>query len=1089
MTTPAQPLLFQHPMVPARDHALPFRVLLHEYLERYSADQPSQPGQTLNEKQKNVLVALLKAADLTFDGREVPERLEQMLREQEQAYQSLQDAKLKPAILDISKLQEACSKADVPLKKLLHAMDRSALCFSGGGIRSASFCLGVLQGLARFSQGALPEQRRDSPLENGLLQRIDFLSTVSGGGYIGSWWSAWITRWAKARTPKDHQTSAEHFKEAHQAVIEALAGESKETAGDPAPQPVRHLREYTSYLAPALGLSLDTWTLAAIVLRNLAVNWLMLLPVLLAAVALPQVARWAVYVLDPANPANRETYKAWWYLITLALLVLLFVVSAYAARQWLPSHYGQRKNDKEEGRVKKNKKENENNKDEKEGKGSKRRAREDVQDSQGAGPLLVFLFFLGPLFLATWLLLLTWQFGENRRFGQEWVYLTALGFVSFGVLSLGTWRIYRRKTEEIRSKRLKVSLMRQPPIVALILFVETLFIAVSSGWFVARIDSWLVSLSSLRPSIPFVRDIAANGGLFILFSLPIVWGTLILASSLFSGMIGIYELEEDREWWARAGGMMLMIIVGWMAALAVALSAKSLFPALVGLILGAIGSAIGFSGTTSAGPRPVKAAQLTKFGKFLQKHNLLLPGLCALAILFITGGVASMEEQLRKLLTDSLCWNDFNSALCVFVIAAVVALLLNLAININVFSLHGMYRMRLMRAFLGASNTKRMPDKFTKFAADDSPYLHELAKSGSAPLHIINTTLNEVGTKNLAWRQRKAQSFTFSPVSCGGWRVGYVETRNYAGSEGVKLATAMAISGAAFNPNMGYHSSPLVTLLMTLFNARLGWWLPNPKRAFNPKWWRASRGVDFLRKPGPTFALEPLLREALGQTDDEYRWIELTDGGHFENLGLYEMILRRCKNIIVVDAGADPDCQFEDLGNALRKIEIDLGVPIRFDSELKMKGAQTDNRYCAVASIDYACVDGACAQVEDADGNHRSDPEKVQRLQGALVYIKASLTGREPPDIRQYSLTHKDFPHETTANQFFNESQFESYRHLGSVILETLVEEGVAAQRKQDPKWTPDTNTKSFTQTAKAYAGALGSPTRPFWFFGGEESI
>jgi hypothetical protein len=111
--------------------------------------------------------------------------------------------------------------------------------------------------------------------------------------------------------------------------------------------------------------------------------------------------------------------------------------------------------------------------------------------------------------------------------------------------------------------------------------------------------------------------------------------------------------------------------------------------------------------------------------------------------------------------------------------------------------------------------------------------------------------------------------------------------------------------------------------------------------------------VIYLRKQ-----ISGLLFTLNGMTDDTYRWIELTDGAHFENLGLYEMVLRRCHQIIVVDAGADPQCQFEDLGNALRKIEIDLGIPIRFNHGIKMKaGAKPDNCYCAVAEIDYACVD------------------------------------------------------------------------------------------------------------------------------------
>jgi hypothetical protein len=130
--------------------------------------------------------------------------------------------------------------------------------------------------------------------------------------------------------------------------------------------------------------------------------------------------------------------------------------------------------------------------------------------------------------------------------------------------------------------------------------------------------------------------------------------------------------------------------------------------------------------------------------------------------------------------------------------------------------------------------------------------------------------------------------------------------------------------------------------------------------------------------------------------------------------------MRRCKKIIVVDAGADPTCQFEDLGNAIRKIQIDLGIPIEFPPELKMRaGAKTSNSYCAVAKIRYECVDKGAKD-------------------GHLVYIKASLTGAEPADILQYAKTHGTFPHETTGNQFFNECQFESYRHLGSFAVETI---------------------------------------------------
>jgi hypothetical protein len=181
-----------------------------------------------------------------------------------------------------------------------------------------------------------------------------------------------------------------------------------------------------------------------------------------------------------------------------------------------------------------------------------------------------------------------------------------------------------------------------------------------------------------------------------------------------------------------------------------------------------------------------------------------------------------------------------------------------------------------------------------------------------------------------------------------------------------------------------------------------------------------------LKHSGPRFSLGPLLNEALGRTTDQSHWVYLSDGGHFENLGLYEMVLRRCKRIVVVDGGADPGFNLEDLGNAVRKIFIDLGVPIEFDTppvfEPLPKASQT---HCYLAQIRYSRVDGT--------------PEQND---GMLLYIKASLTGDEPADVTQYAKAHPDFPHESTANQFFNESQFESYVRLGSHVVEKLVQRG-----------------------------------------------
>jgi hypothetical protein len=259
----------------------------------------------------------------------------------------------------------------------------------------------------------------------------------------------------------------------------------------------------------------------------------------------------------------------------------------------------------------------------------------------------------------------------------------------------------------------------------------------------------------------------------------------------------------------------------------------------------------------------------------------------------------------------------------------------------------------------------------------------------------------------------------------------------------------MAISGAAASPNMGYHSSPVVTFLLALFNVRLGWWLGNPGKA----------GDKTYATPGPRFAPSALFAEAFGLTDSEHPYVYLSDGGHFENLGLYEMILRRCHFIVVSDGGQDPEFTFEDLGNALSKIRVDLGVPVRFERILmrprpaqpeiydvrseKQKGTDDQEKeitqpYCAIARICYSCVDGLPPGVLEGMTEEQKKAAG-EAMDGWLLYIKTSLNGTEPADVFHYARLHPLFPHESTANQLYTESQFESYRELGSHVMKSIL--------------------------------------------------
>jgi hypothetical protein len=245
----------------------------------------------------------------------------------------------------------------------------------------------------------------------------------------------------------------------------------------------------------------------------------------------------------------------------------------------------------------------------------------------------------------------------------------------------------------------------------------------------------------------------------------------------------------------------------------------------------------------------------------------------------------------------------------------------------------------------------------------------------------------------------------------------------YAGDDGISLGTTMAVSGAAASPNMGYYSTPAVTFLMTLFNARLGWWLGNPGWAGAK---RVLRGGAAWNRRGPVFhtsnpspLIPPIFREMVGLTTDSESLVYLSDGGHFENLGLYEMVLRRCRLIVVVDASCDEKCDLADLGNAIRRVRVDLGVPIEFEHPFPILPRKPGekfaegSRHTARARVRYSAAEGSA---ED----------------GVLIYVKPALSGDEPEDVFAYAQKGPTFPHESTIDQFFDEPQFESYRALGA---------------------------------------------------------
>ena len=993
----------------------------------------------------------------------------------------------------------------------IHKRERSALCLSGGGIRSATFNLGVLQGLAR----------------HGLLDKFDYLSTVSGGGYIGSWLSSWIHR-----EPGGIDTVVKKLSHKPESVLQ------------PDPEPITHLREYSNYLSPRLGLlSADTWTLVAIIARNLLLNWLVFIPLLTAVILTPRL------FVSALTQNNRGTWITT-FMVVVAVVAKLMAICYLAST--LPSS-GRRNNSQKE--------------------------------------------FLGygliPLVVSASLFTLAfgwhqWE-GVRRQPDQSLFQLKPLpgsyfilGCILISAVGLVVYTVVRLR------RHYNTSQPQWWRIVLMTACVGGVVILISglNGFAVWKLSA--------------VLNPVKHPHLFASIAVPILLMLYCIGGTLVAGFTSKWFEEDDLEWWARCSAWILIVTFGW-AMIALLVFFGPLLPAKIGwskawlewefigpalaTILGIISGTItllgGFSSGTpahrkhdhtadSAEPAHQKPSLLHRITPFAAPAFLvsIIVGLSlssnwlimffASRILWLGTVVSSAAQTLTywlfemRLLTalqtlfkgfshkfklhvpvegwldhaTIICNTPFLLALTVWVALIILGWIMARIINTNIFSIHSLYGNRLKRAYLGASRLCRRPHRFTGFDSTDDLQMHELrtelfdrnsfcdlkglvyklkqptpddqfstdirsklsvktlqmldqlidpqdpsvelkdsliedlnrllhgdsiydkqafpdqnlrketrALLARPPLdesrvllnrwlledayrneinprkpprlmHVVNIALNLVRGERLAWQERKAETFTVSPLHSGNLWLGYRRSRYYGGEKGISLGTAFTISGAAASPNMGYMvSSPLVSFLMAMFNVRLGWWLGNPGGAGNMTY---QLGV-------PKFTFGPIVQEALSLTDDTSKYVYLSDGGHFENLGLYEMVLRRCKVIVVSDATTDSNYNYDSLGMAIRKVRIDLGIPIEME-DFSIVPDSPDNPYFTIGRIRYSCVDD--------DGTD-----------GTLIYIKASLSKREPRDIINYWRANRDFPQEPISDQFFIESQFESYRMLGSYIV------------------------------------------------------
>ena len=946
----------------------------------------------------------------------------------------------------------------------------TGLCFSGGGIRSATFNLGILQGLA----------------VKGWLDQVDYLSSVSGGGYIHSWLLAWLKR--ETAEPENHD-AAEPELAGWRHVMSRLVPLPHHQPGQPFqavwPRQIQWLRRYSNYLTPHKGaLTGDTWSAVASWIRNVSVNQGLLISIFLGVLCVPHLFAPHVHLqpyrangatsssvvssvtaggarttltldLGPARPPQvvddlaatpgesfAEVFRRYarWdaidYGINMApwgmAALVFFVLASGSVGRLLRLEYSGALSGKDDELP--------------ERRGDSLRARFRRQQIFWANALIVAPMLCFGLCITHACL----SHPATPAFTFK-LFCLLVGLVWMETFSGGAISETVRQEQERRhvcspqtawqpslwwkAKWIAwLALLGVPAAVAGALVGMAIAAGVESVW-MREIARWL--LLDCSTSVQVVL------GTLLFFWLPPL--TMVLAS----GMIGKNFPGWLGEWLARIRGYTLLAGIGWFFLFGCALlapgatshvwqSAWIKWPAILtwaGTTLGGVlaGKSGKTSGDQDGGSGPLEWIVVVAPYVFIAGLAILL---------------AWVLEWGRPLIPSGLFpLGEFGVWVALILFFVLFAVLLGFRLDINEFSMHSFYRNRLTRCYLGASNKNRNPSPITGFDERDSLDLAICkltpADGYPGPIPIFCCTMNITTGEELAWQERKAASFAFTPLYSG-YTVGWTEWRKnlsfngfvptsalYPG--GPNVATAVAASGAALSPNWGYHTKPATAFLMTMFDVRLGLWVPNPRRS-PAAGKRVNVPAGDVPPASPGFAPFRLLSELMGAVDDTSRYVYLTDGGHFDNMGLYELVRRRCYRIVICDAEEDGTYSYEGIGSAIRKCRIDFGAAI--DLDLSGISPNTESKlspaHIVRGTITY--------------------PETLPGKEGEVIYIKASLTRRAqgwgplpakgsvelpdaPGDVQNYKLQHQDFPHDSTAEQWFTESQFESYRRLGQRVV------------------------------------------------------
>ena len=858
-------------------------------------------------------------------------------------------------------IQARRKKADIQSDKPL-----VGIALSGGGIRSATFALGVLQGMAK---------RR-------ALRYVDFLSTVSGGGYIGGFLGSLLCRGAD-----DGQA--------------LTINQVEEKISDSNSRYIRWLRANGFYLAPN-GTS-DFFNAFATSLRNLvslhAVMGLMILSILL----LTLVARIGFVTLSHSvMPSENDTVKH-----LLLGQEMATIGSETASFTFV------------------------------------------------ASPLYVaaaafFVIWVCPCIWAYWLIPI-----KNMNVWRQIRTLVALL-----VIGGATTYFY------IASRRLDHTWIIDQPYEIITVTIASLIIiralaGVISFILYHRYKSYNTVENPCHASEK--SQVRANKWLSIGMGAVIVSLFVATADSFGQSTYDwLLAIEQQNRLATSAGG------AGAIGALG----------ALLVRMLKQIPSAAALAQS----PLMKRLILWIVMGLFM---GLLTIAAATISHAIVWLGADRMETTLifQSMLGIDGQWGQFLWATVCLLFFALLAITTGRRMDfINRSSQSQLYTERLTRAYLGGTNAERIKASNNwvtePFPNDDISMSHYTPHAQGGPLHLINVTLNETDNHQFGSKEPAAKGLSYcvgpcaistavrhhvfwtaqssttslalsncpdghqSPMPDDSYHMFHRQPEQTAlQAEQLSIGKWLAISGAAFSTGLGYRTTLAMSFIAGVLNVRLGHWWDS---GINP----GEHGRGKLRRMlGKVFKSQAYLTDecmgAFPGPADRY-WY-LSDGGHFENSALYELIRRQLPVMIVSEASTDSHYQFRDLGLLVRRARVELDADVSFLSseDLNALFAHKEQPSWLVGvnhvahAIDMHGPTGG-AQGYACLAHIRYDISKKlpadQQQHGMIIVIKPTLQGYEPEDILAYKRLNPSFPHQITADQFFDPEQWESYRKLGNYM-------------------------------------------------------